>query len=228
MHITKLSLVNYRNFKNVKFLFNKGINTIIGENGSGKTNLFRAMRLLLDSSMPRSATKLAEGDFCRALGDWRGHWIVISIEFNDIAGDEASQSLFLHGTGNAEDEVVTRATYNLTFRPKANIRQALAQLTIGDVAALGRYLDGITIDDYETVLTGKSVADFNDPVVYKSIVGDFESVDFPRGLNNPDVGIRLPNILNMPNEVSFSFIKALRDVVLIPFNSDCLKTYKLG
>jgi putative ATP-dependent endonuclease of the OLD family len=213
MHITKLSLVNYRNFKNVKFLFDKGINTIIGENGSGKTNLFRAMRLLLDNSMPRSATKLSEGDFCRALGDWRGHWIVISIEFNDIAGDEASQSLFLHGAGNAEDEVVTRATYNLIFRPKANIRQALAQLTIGDVAALERYLDGITIDDYETVLTGKSVADFNDPVVYKSIVGDFESVDFPRGLNNPDVGIRLPNILNMPNEVSFTFIKALRDVV---------------
>lgn len=213
MHITKLSLVNYRNFKNVKFLFNKGINTIIGENGSGKTNLFRAMRLLLDNSMPRSATKLAEGDFCRALGDWHGHWIVISIEFNDISGDEASQSLFLHGAGNAEDEVVSRATYNLIFRPKANIRQALAQLTIGDAAALESYLDGITIDDYETVLTGKSVADFNDPVVYKSIVGDFERVDFPRVLNNPDVGIRLPNILNMPNEVSFTFIKALRDVV---------------
>lgn len=213
MHITKLSLVNYRNFKNVKFLFNKGINTIIGENGSGKTNLFRAMRLLLDNSMPRSATKLGEGDFCRALGDWHGHWIVISIEFNDISGDEASQSLFLHGAGNAEDEIVTRATYNLIFRPKANIRQALAQLTIGDAAALEGYLDGITIDDYETVLTGKSVADFNDPVVYKSMVGDFERVDFPRVLNNPDVGIRLPNILNMPNEVSFTFIKALRDVV---------------
>ena len=113
MHITKLSLVNYRNFYNVKLLFNKGINTIIGENGSGKTNLFRAMRLLLDSSMPRFATKLAEGDFCRALGDWRGHWIIISLEFDDIAGDEASQSLFLHGVGNAEDEVVSRATYNL-------------------------------------------------------------------------------------------------------------------
>ncbi|MEI4550547.1 ATP-dependent nuclease [Pseudoalteromonas spongiae] len=213
MHITKLSLVNYRNFKNVKFLFNKGVNTIIGENGSGKTNLFRAMRLLLDNSMPRSATKLVEGDFCRALGDWRGHWIVISIEFNDIACDEASQSLFLHGAGNAEDEVVTRATFNLIFRPKANIRQAMAQLTIGDEAALERFLDGITIDDYETVLTGKSVADFNDPIVYKRIVGDFERVDFPTGLNNPDVGIRLPNILNMPNEVSFTFIKALRDVV---------------
>lgn len=155
MHITKLSLVNYRNFKNAKLLFKKGINTIIGENGSGKTNLFRAMRLLLDGSMSRSATKLSEGDFCRSLGRWHGHWIIISIEFNDIASDEASQSLFLHGVGNAEVDVVSRATYNLIFRPKANIRQGLSQLSVGDVSALNIFLDSITIDDYETVLTGK-------------------------------------------------------------------------
>ena len=74
MHITKLSLINYRNFKNAKLLFNNEINTIIGENGSGKTNLFRAIRLLLDNSMPRSATKLAEGDFSRTLGNWRDHY----------------------------------------------------------------------------------------------------------------------------------------------------------
>ncbi len=160
-------------------------------------------------ALPLSSLK---GDFCRALGNWRGHWI-ISIEFSDIASDEASQSLFLHGLGNAEDEVVTRATYNLIFRPKANIRQALAQLPQGNVDALQNYLDIINIDDYETILTGKSIADFNDPVVYKSIVGDFERVIFPARLNNPDIGIKLPNILNMPNEVSFTFIKALRDVV---------------
>lgn len=213
MHITKLSLVNYRNFKNAKLLFNKGVNTIIGENGSGKTNLFRAMRLLLDNSMSRSAIRLNEGDFCRTLADWRGHWIIISIEFDDIANDEASQSLFLHGVGNAEDEVVTRATYNLIFRPKANIRQALSQLPPGSTRDLKSYLATITIDNYETVLTGKSAANFNNPNTYKSIVGDFESVIFPPRLNNPTVGIRLPNILNMPNEVSFTYIKALRDVV---------------
>ena len=31
MYISKVSLVNYRNFENSFFLFNKGINTIIGE-----------------------------------------------------------------------------------------------------------------------------------------------------------------------------------------------------
>jgi len=51
MYITKLSLINYRNFANTKLLFSQGINTIIGENASGKTNLFRSIRLLLDGSM---------------------------------------------------------------------------------------------------------------------------------------------------------------------------------
>jgi len=48
MHISKLQLVNYRNFAGATVKFKKGVNTIIGENGSGKTNLFRAIRLLLD------------------------------------------------------------------------------------------------------------------------------------------------------------------------------------
>lgn len=215
MHISKLNLVNYRNFKSVKFKFNKGINTVIGENASGKTNLFRAIRLLLDNSMPRSSTKLSEGDFCRSLGPWQGHWIIISCEFDDISSDEASQSLFLHGNGNieGEEEIATKATYNLIFRPKAHIRQALSMIPEGDTITLEGFLSFITIDDYETVLTGKSTANFADPEVYKGIVGDFDAVVFPNELNNPEIGIRLPYILNMPNEVSFTFIKALRDVV---------------
>ncbi|MCI4187861.1 AAA family ATPase [Dickeya dianthicola] len=89
MHISKLSLVNYRNFSNTKLLFQKGINTVIGENGSGKTNLFRAVRLLLDDNMIRSAYRLDSTDFHRGLGRWQGHWIIISLEFEEISADEA-------------------------------------------------------------------------------------------------------------------------------------------
>lgn len=67
MYISKVSLVNYRNFENSFFLFNKGINTIIGENASGKTNLFRAIRLILDDTLLSSAYKLNENDFNRNL-----------------------------------------------------------------------------------------------------------------------------------------------------------------
>lgn len=213
MHVSKLSLINYRNFLNAKFLFSKGINTLIGENGSGKTNLFKAIRLLLDNSMPRSSIRLDEGDFCRKLGDWRGHWIIISLEFDDIAEDEVSQSLFIHSAGNIESQKVDKATYNLFFRPKSNIRQALGVLAENDHASLNSLLESITINDYESVIMGKSDADFNKPETYRNIVGDFEKVIFPKHLHAPEMGTKIPNILSMSDEVSFTFVKALRDVV---------------
>ena len=67
MYISKVSLVNYRNFANASFQFNKGINTIIGENGSGKTNVFRAIRLLLEDASLQFAYKLTDEDFNRSL-----------------------------------------------------------------------------------------------------------------------------------------------------------------
>ena len=90
MYISKVSLVNYRNFANASFKFEKGINTIIGENGSGKTNAFRAIRLLLEDASLQYAYKLTEGDFNRDLGkdNWKGHWIIISIEFDEINNEE--------------------------------------------------------------------------------------------------------------------------------------------
>jgi putative ATP-dependent endonuclease of OLD family len=213
MHISKLSLVNYRNFLNSKLLFSKGINTLIGENASGKSNVFRAIRLLLDNSLSRSAYRLSEGDFCRNLTNWRGHWIIMSMTFDDISDDEVSQSLFVHSAGNHGDEVVTQASYNLIFRPKQHIRLALSELSTGSIAELDTLLESISIDDYETVLTGKSNADFNDEAVYRSIVGDFDNVDFPSRVSQESIGAQLPRFLNISDEVSLTFVKALRDVV---------------
>lgn len=61
MHISKLQLVNYRNFKRADVLLKPGINTIIGENGSGKTNLFRAIRLLLDDNLLKAVSRTRQG-----------------------------------------------------------------------------------------------------------------------------------------------------------------------
>jgi predicted ATP-dependent endonuclease of OLD family len=216
MYISKVSLINYKNFANAKFLFNKGINTIIGENGSGKTNVFRAIRLLLEDTSLHYSYKLTEDDFNRVLeGDaWKGHWIIISLEFNEITDEEAIQSLFIHGAGVAEDDYVDKASYNLFFRPKADIRQRLSELAKNDTAGLNKILEEITIkDNYETYFTGKSTADFNDPEVYKELVGDFENVDFPSTIDSSKFGTKIPHQLSISKEVSFTFIQALRDVV---------------
>ena len=213
MHISRLQLINYRNFSRATVKFQKGVNTIIGENGSGKTNLFRAMRLLLDENLLRMAYRLDDRDFHRGLGEWRGHWIIISLEFTDVSQDETIQSLFLHGVGNISGTLVDRASYNLVFRPKASIRQKLAELTPGDTAALAALRQEVDITDYETVFTGKSSADFTDPTVYRTLVGDFEAVTFPSELTPPEIGGIVPGIFSISREIGFTFIQALRDVV---------------
>lgn len=43
-----MQIRNFRNFYKAKFVFQKGVNVIIGENDSGKTNALQAIRLLLD------------------------------------------------------------------------------------------------------------------------------------------------------------------------------------
>jgi putative ATP-dependent endonuclease of OLD family len=213
MHISKVQLVNYRNFARADIRFNRGINTIIGENGSGKTNLFRAMRLLLDDNLLRMAYRLDETDFHRALGPWRGHWIIISLEFQNVSQDEAIQSLFLHGVGNIQGGTIGTATYNLIFRPKAAVRAKLGELQGGDQDGLAEILSAITLDDYETVFTGKSTADFTSPAVYEALVGNFAEARFPDELEPPEIGGRIPGIMSITKEVSFTFVQALRDVV---------------
>lgn len=213
MHISRLQLVNYRNFGSANVYFKKGINTLIGENGSGKTNLFRAMRLLLDDDMLRMAYRLDESDFHRGLDNWRGHWIVISLEFDEVAQNEALQALFLHGVGNVEDGQVGRATYNFIFRPNTAIRLRLAELGEGDRDGLVRLRNAITLDDYEVVFTGKSTADFTDPDQYRALVGDFDAVRFPDEMEPSEIGGRVPKVLSVAKEISFTFVQALRDVV---------------
>lgn len=83
----------------------------------------------------------------------------------------------------------------------------------GDSQGLKRILFKLKIDDYESVVTGKSSADFNDSSVYKRLVGDFEAVLFPAQLELPEIGARTPPILSMSKEISFTFVQALRDVV---------------
>lgn len=213
MHISKLSLVNYRNFKNTSLTFQRGVNTIIGENGAGKSNILRAIRLLLDDNMVRAAYRLDESDFSRALGQWKGHWIIISMEFEDLSPDEAVQALFLHGAAGINAGPISKATYNLIFRPKKEVRLKLAALDDFNLAALKVIRDAITIDDYETVFTGRSSADFGDPATYLSIVGDFDLCRFCEETEFAELGAKVPGFLSVTKEVSVTFIQALRDVV---------------
>jgi len=73
MFISKIEIDNYRNFKpstvidgvkkGTEVEFNQGTNIIIGHNNAGKTNLLKAIQLVLDSRKAKS--KLNVDDFCK-------------------------------------------------------------------------------------------------------------------------------------------------------------------
>ncbi|MCG3165634.1 MAG: DNA replication and repair protein RecF [Bacteroidia bacterium] len=215
MYISNLSIRNFRTFRSVRLNFNKGVNTIIGENGAGKTNLFHALRLLIDESLPRGA-RFFENDFNRTLGNWQGHWIIIQVLFGDLDPNEEAQAIAMHKVGNADDLDTNTGSYALYFRPREPQRRQLYEYSISAKKSdegLADILKTFSINDYEVVYKGKGNVNFSDDEAYKKYVGDFEEIIFP----NPDdeqsdvYGIKLHG-LAIPNEVSCTFAKALRDV----------------
>ena len=62
MYISKINIKGYRNFKDSEIFFRDGINVIIGPNNAGKSNLLRALDLVLNID---TVKKLSFYDFCR-------------------------------------------------------------------------------------------------------------------------------------------------------------------
>ncbi len=211
VHICEMRLRNFRNFQRARFRFEKGVNTLIGENGSGKTNALHALRLLLDDSLSRRALRLSDTDFCRALGAWQGHWVVLSIDFDELDPSEGCQ-LLRQEAGHMDG--TNRGTHSLYFRPRLEVRKKLYEMSTDGTSIEVRraYVEGITTDQYEAMLTGRAQGDFLDDAVYSSVVGDFDTMVFP----NPEtddlaaVGVSMRPIVD---EISCTFAPALRDVV---------------
>ena len=60
MYISKIHIQGFRNFKDKEILFNDGVNVIIGHNNAGKTNLIKAIALVIDS---QTSKRLQIDDF---------------------------------------------------------------------------------------------------------------------------------------------------------------------
>lgn len=227
MYISQLEITNFRNFKNTIFKFKKGVNTLIGENSSGKSNVLYALRLLLDENLPFNATKLLETDFNQNIDDWKGHWIILKLTFKDL-DSSAAASFVAHHSKNINNHEESIGTYALYFRPNKMIRKGLFDFTKqiknlqenkGDTSEvrtkLKNFLNEVTLKDYESVFSYRVNADFNDDEKYKSLVGDFKNGIFPNPEeeNNYLLGNISTHITLIKEEVSYTYVKALRNVI---------------
>ena len=225
MYISQLSIVNYKNFKQEKFKFKKkSVNNIIGENASGKTNVFQAMRLILDDSLPANAKFLSKNDFHRDLGETFGHWIIISLNFCDLGDTEEQQVLANYILNDDEDHrISTEGTYTFMFRPKFSFRQKLHQIskdhddpnTRKDKILEFCSSHTISRETYEPVAFVRTKVDFSDESVYRNHVGDFGKYLFPDpNLETEElIGNKKPPYFSLVNEVACTYVKALRNVV---------------
>lgn len=224
MYINKLAIRNYKNFRSSNFCFVKNsVNTIIGENASGKTNLFNAMRLILDDSLPMNSRVLSGEDFYRGLNDPFGHWIIITMYFDDLSESEEEQVIANYTINNGNEEALKEGNYTFIYRPRFHIRQKLYELTV-DNKDLESRLEAFTElkstciiskETYEAVAFVRTKVDFNNDEVYKQVVGDFENYIF----SNPNeddatvIGVKKPPYFALGSEVACTYVKALRNVV---------------
>lgn len=222
MYIKTLTLRNFRNFRKAKFLFEKGtVNTIIGENASGKSNVFHAMRIILDDSLPQNAKHLSGSDFTRAIGPPQGHWIVISMTFGDLGSSDEELAMMRHSTQHVGEQ--GDGVYTYVFRPRFHVRKKLYEATKACVtrdqrkAAATPILQLTSFDkiDYEAVAFTRTAIDFDEDRIYREIVGDFSEYIFPDpGDESAElIGNLKPAYFSVVREVTCTFVKALRNVV---------------
>ncbi|MEN4692902.1 AAA family ATPase [Pantoea agglomerans] len=223
MYIKEISIRNYRNFYKSNFHFLKGaVNTIIGENACGKTNLFNAMRLILDDSLPLNSRILSSEDFNRGLKEPFGHWIIITLYFDDLSESEEEQVIANYSLNDGNDELGTEGNYTFIYRPKSNVRQDLYDLSLTNDSiekreeAFSNYISNhiISKETYEAVAFVRTKIDFTNDEVYKDIVGDFINLSFSDPNDDAEkLGCKKPHFFSLGSEVACTYVKALRNVV---------------
>jgi len=223
MFIKKVVIRNYRNFYRSDFHFSaNSVNTIIGENASGKTNLFNAMRLILDDSLPLNSRILSSEDFNRGLKEPFGHWIIITLYFDDLSESEEEQVIANYSLNDGNDELGTEGNYTFIYRPKFNVRQDLYDLSSTNDSfeareeAFSKYTSNhiISKETYEAVAFVRTKIDFTNDEIYKDIVGDFINLSFSEPNDDAEkLGCKKPHFFSLGSEVACTYVKALRNVV---------------
>lgn len=221
MYLKYVQIVNYKNNKSSVLTFDKGANTIIGENDSGKSNAMTALRILLDNTFFYTAKRLKESDFSDSLGDWRGHWIIISAFFDEITEEDKTNEVCSEIIPSNEDKDFLKSyircennnygTLTLFIRPIKKIRTELHSAS--NKSEFEKSRAKITLSDYEFYYTSRSQADFTDTSTYTKIVGDFENGTYanPENEDAELLGCKI-DIMNIWQHISLVFIDALRDV----------------
>jgi putative ATP-dependent endonuclease of OLD family len=147
MYISRLVIRHFRNFHHLDVPFQPGVNCLIGENNTGKTNLLHAIRLALDANLSSQFRQLLDQDIHSQTDFTVPNQVIVSVEFRDY--QHAVNECALLGSC-AVDTDLARIHYR--FRLRREIRDA--------IAAEEHNGTGLSLaDDYHYEMTGGGAHD---------------------------------------------------------------------
>lgn len=196
LHISRLSIQNFRNF--ASFVVDPFPNpaVIVGENGVGKSNLLYALRLVLDPSLPDSARVLSDSDFHQGpsgVSMAAGGTIVIQIDLSGYDEDLNALSLLKDSSIPGENHCA-RITYR--YRPRSNSPAEPKDSSDGFTREVPPSPQSLRPADYEYTILG----------------GLEEGIDVRR--LRQDIGIRiLPALRDAENDLRSWRRNPLRDIL---------------
>jgi len=140
MYISEITIENFRNFKGKTIEFNEGVNVIIGHNNAGKTNLLKALSLVVDFN---GSKRLDVDDFSKklTLSDLKSSSprIRISIIIKKGTQDEPDDLVMIgNWLTKLEDDYEAKLTYDffLPEKEEANYLAEINSLLDDDTEAL--------------------------------------------------------------------------------------------
>lgn len=200
MRISRVVVKNYRSLKLVDVQIVEPATMVIGENNTGKSNFFQAIRLCLDSQLSSAFRSLQKDDVHCQVDQTLPFQVLVGIEFTDFEGRENEEAL-LHGNQIGPN----RARIFYRFRPKRAVRENIA---------LGQQAEPLTLEDYGWELFGGG----NPAVDLTAIEWDHENGD----LGAASVGLQylqsylvvfLPALRNVEADLQQSRTSALTKLV---------------
>lgn len=123
MRISRVLIENYRNFRRLLIDPFPPAAVIVGENGVGKSNFLRALRIVLDPELPDSARWLRPEDICESSDSSyaRGVTVRIEVDITGFAGDLSAEAS-LDGCFADLDPLTARLVY--VFGPLASVSES--------------------------------------------------------------------------------------------------------
>ena len=117
MHISRVRIVNFANFKNLDVFTDKSM-VIVGENKAGKSNFLRALQLVLDPGLSELDRQLGFEHFWDGLNESKpGATVEVSVDLTDFDNEPDLVAVLSDCLVAVGPPTTARLTYR--FRPKA-------------------------------------------------------------------------------------------------------------